>query len=785
MHISLRAEKAAITALGVAVLAVAGLTLLYLHKALPAKAGQVTNSLTITCDPITPKAILNWGTYSGANSNGVQRGHTPISASENSKYQCATYWCFMPNNGWLYTYTDTDLLPDITYEYRVKYTGVDYSNSVYCNTKLGTAPIVETYPATSMTAQGATLHGDVIPSGYATDAWFEYGTTQMMGSATVHQSIGSSTTDVTSLSVPIDGLNPLTQYYFRVVASNKEGTTPGSNYAFTTTSNVVTPSSTVGTAPKAVTRAAQNITQNAATLEAQVTPSGLNTTVWFEISGGGASRQSSQTSAGSGNSVSSVSIPISGLSPGTTYSFYVAASNLIGSSRGSALTFTTQSAASDTSSTPPLPKPTFTISPTAKSVMEGSSAQFTAWYDPDGPGSQQKQDVTADAVWSVVSGGAAASNQGKFIGTKTGTATLGAAYKDLSARATLNITKFQGVPFVKTLASSNRTPTSFSMNGAVNPNGLRASAWFEYGSTRSLGKSTAAKNVGDSTTPTQFTFSLYDLQAGVRLYYRIVAKNSIGTKHGAIINAQSDESATLVIVPTSSTPKIGDSLTFTALYDPDGAGSSSARDVSKDAIWISSANGIAMHKGGGIFMVLGSGDAELNVYYNPQGPISSLLDLENLNTSTTVHVASGGSGENIPKTGEAVDITTDSAVLNGSIPVSEEPLRIWFEYGQSDAFGSSTEQVTVDPAADRNVSTTITGLNSGSKYYFRIVTRKGFADLTGGQAAMFTTSSRTLQAVLIVLGVMILAAALVLGGYFAWRWYKGRGGFHEELPVHE
>ncbi|MDY7033054.1 MAG: hypothetical protein SVY10_14255, partial [Thermodesulfobacteriota bacterium] len=62
---------------------------------------------------------------------------------------------------------------------------------------------------------------------------FEYGIDTSYGSVTPDTGAGSGTTDV-SASAGIIALSPVTEYHFRIVAVNANGTTYGLDQTFTT-----------------------------------------------------------------------------------------------------------------------------------------------------------------------------------------------------------------------------------------------------------------------------------------------------------------------------------------------------------------------------------------------------------------------------------------------------------------------------------------------------------------------------------------------------------------------
>ncbi len=105
-----------------------------------------------------------------------------------------------------------------------------------------TVPTVVTKAATQATGESMSLNGTVNPNGSEASYQFEYGTSTEYGQTAPAspQSVGSGTEDV-AVSKTIEGLNPATTYHFRLVASNKKGTTHGDDMKFTTWSLRSTP----------------------------------------------------------------------------------------------------------------------------------------------------------------------------------------------------------------------------------------------------------------------------------------------------------------------------------------------------------------------------------------------------------------------------------------------------------------------------------------------------------------------------------------------------------------
>jgi sugar lactone lactonase YvrE len=95
------------------------------------------------------------------------------------------------------------------------------------------APEVVTQEASSIKATEATLKGTVNPNGAATTYYFQYGTTTAYGEKTSEVSAGSGWTNVNA-STTIKGLTTGVLYHFRLVATNRLGTTDGKDATFAT-----------------------------------------------------------------------------------------------------------------------------------------------------------------------------------------------------------------------------------------------------------------------------------------------------------------------------------------------------------------------------------------------------------------------------------------------------------------------------------------------------------------------------------------------------------------------
>jgi len=214
-------------------------------------------------------------------------------------------------------------------------------------------PSVVTGGSSSVDARSAVLDGTIDPEGVDASYYFEYGTEPgKYVSRTVDTVDVGSGSDPVAASAVVTGLQPNKTYYFRIVGLNDSGSIVGSAGEFTTTA-----------APADVGAAAfaSAIGPRSARLHGTVNPNNTNlagfasTIYYFEYGTTAAYGSSAPTNPESNGALCTFScggdylpaaIPLSGLSPGTTYHFRLVGDNGLGGPQfGADQTFTTAPAA--------------------------------------------------------------------------------------------------------------------------------------------------------------------------------------------------------------------------------------------------------------------------------------------------------------------------------------------------------------------------------------------------------------------------------------------------------
>ena len=380
-------------------------------------------------------------------------------------------------------------------------------------------PAAVTSPATGVGPTGATLGGTVNPNGQPTTWYVEYGTSTTYGTKTIAADAGSGGASK-AVSTTASGLTPGKTYHFRLVATSPAGTSSGSDATFVTAEP-----------PAVATSAAGSVAATSATLHGRVDPNGRSTTYYFDYGTTTSyGTKTSSSSAGSGTNATNVSKAVTGLKPGTTYHFRLAASSDAGTANGSDQVFITQSAPTVTTGA------ATAVGPTSATVggTANPNGRSTSWYVEYG------KSTTYGTRTSSLNVGAGTTPVS--VSTTVSNASPGTTYHyRLVATNSLGTVRGADATFVTTgapLAATGRVSfaslslTHAAVNGTVNPRGLATTWWFEYGRTNGYGFRTVESSASVSAD-LRVGASLTGLSAGVRWHYRLVARSAAGTTAGA------------------------------------------------------------------------------------------------------------------------------------------------------------------------------------------------------------------------------------------------------------
>ena len=291
--------------------------------------------------------------------------------------------------------------------------------------------------------------------------------------------------------------------------------------------------STIPFIPGVATLAASQIKTNSATLNGWVNLNGFPTTTWFQWG----------TTTNYGNSVLipdnctcnfvRVTSSITNLTPHQLYNYRVAASNSFGVAFGENVGFSADFPFAPGGATLPASQVT-TNSATLNGQFNPNGFSTRAWFEwgittnygniaIDGPDT----DMVASATSSITNLTPHQLYNYRVVASNS----FGVAFGDnVSFSADVSF-----APGAATLAASQVTTNSATLNGWVNPNGSTTTTWFQWGTTTNYGN-IAIPPHDNTGTVARVTSSLTDLTPYQLYNYRLVASNSFGIAFGGNFN---------------------------------------------------------------------------------------------------------------------------------------------------------------------------------------------------------------------------------------------------------
>ena len=473
------------------------------------------------------------------NPNGSEVTACKVEYGETTSYGSETSCASPPGSGTSPVAVEaalSGLSPETTYHFRFVATnggGTGEGEDREFTTEAIQPPTVLTEAASPVGKTTATLNGTVNPHGSEVSACeFEYGTTTGYGSTAACVPSPGSGSGAVSVHAEVSGLTQLTEYHFRLLATNGGGTEEGSDETFTTVS--LTPPTVTTTA------GATGIAQTEATVEGTVNPNGLNVEsceVEYGTTTGYGSTAACVPSPGSGTSAVAVEAALSGLSPETTYHFRFVATNEDGTGDGSDQQFTTL----------PL-KPSVTIA--AATGAAQTALTLNGAVNPNG----SNVSACEFEYGTTTSYGSTAACVPAAPGAGTSPVAVDAELTGLSANTTYHYrlkatngggTSTSGDETASTLpnpptvttteGATGIAQTEATVHGTVNPNGSNVSACkVEYGTTTAYGSEASCASLpGSGTSAVGVEAALSGLSPETTYHFRFVATNGGGTGHGS------------------------------------------------------------------------------------------------------------------------------------------------------------------------------------------------------------------------------------------------------------
>jgi phosphodiesterase/alkaline phosphatase D-like protein len=280
-------------------------------------------------------------------------------------------------------------------------------------------------------------------------------------------------------------------------------------------------------------------------------------------------------------------------------------------------------------------------------------------------------------------------------------------------------------PAASPAQASEITTTSVRFTGAANPAGSNATAFFEYGPTDDYGSTTTAAALGSGGDPVAVSANVTGLSSATMYHYRLVVQSDGGidvTADATFTTARSAPTASTGAAALLSASK----ARVTGTVTPNGRTTSYYHET--------------------VTASAGSGDAAIAV----QAELTALSPATVYHYRLVAENADGTSrGEDhqfttpsaVPTvtTGGAAPVSSDGAVLHGSVNPNGQLTIYWFEYGATDSYGHLTSPASAGSSlADVTVQAQLTGLTADATYHYRLVANSAGGTSLGGDHE-FTT----------------------------------------------
>ncbi len=306
-------------------------------------------------------------------------------------------------------------------------------------------------------------------------------------------------------------------------------------------------------------------------------------------------------------------------------------------------------------------------------------------------------------------------NIGGFAGLAVNSSTGTVYVADNISTAVERFTTFVG-PTVTTIDGVAIDPTSETLNGTINPEGVSSTYHFEYGLDTSYGSSTDESDPVTGTTDLPATDTATSLLPHTSYHFRIVGTNASGSITGNDQTFITDPAPpTLDGSPAFASAIKTGSATLNGTLNPNGSDTIYHFEYGTDTTYGSSTQDF--DAGGG------SGDQ----------PVTA--DLTGVAAGTTYHVrlvADNGTGgvqhgadftfSTAPVTPVSADTTVFGAVLHGTINPHGSPTTYHFDYGTTTSYGFSTPEADGGSGdADESVTQPTIRLTPGTTYHVRLV----------------------------------------------------------------
>lgn len=283
-------------------------------------------------------------------------------------------------------------------------------------------------------------------------------------------------------------------------------------------------------------------------------------------------------------------------------------------------------------------------------------------------------------------------------------------------------------PVAATGAPANVTASTATLVGAVNPNGVQASVYFEYGLTTAYGQSTPVRSIPAGFGTVSVQAADLALIPNAAYHYRLVASNSAGTALGndvlfTVTAGGGSGTGVPTAVPdvvTEPAVAIGkESAILQGSVNPNGG-----TTLVKFEYGLTPSYGLST-----VLQGVGNGDSPAAVALPVQGLLPGTTYHYRLTASNNLGQSLGDDGQfttDAPAptavTGDSTVLTTTSVRLDGEVRARGATVEAWIDYGTDGITFNSVRATPADVSGDQSteVSAEVIELSQGVTYYYRV-----------------------------------------------------------------
>ncbi|MFI5174742.1 MAG: pre-peptidase C-terminal domain-containing protein, partial [Terriglobia bacterium] len=599
----------------------------------------------------------------------------------------------------------------------------------------GAAPTVETFAASNITYDSASLVGSINPNGLFTTYYFEWGTAVSYGRSTEHVGLGFEQGLFPQQSVINGWLRAGTVYHFRIVATNSAGTSYGNDAAFTT---LPLPAH----APLVITQEASNITSNSATLNGIVNPNGVSTNfTYYYIGEDGQGVGLWSIPLGSGTSDISLSFNITGLLPYMTYHFMYSASAGGLVIHGGDMIFTTLPGFSRPLAQTGSPTSVTSSSATLTGAVHSTGLDTTVYFR-WGTTTEYGNVTSTQSIGSGINYVQVSSDiQGLLPDTPyyyqvVASNSLGTTFTEA------RLFKTAPLPLAITEPATYITFSSADLNATINLKGFDARVFFQWGTGPTYGNETL-----DIPTPLvnanlHVDFNLDGLIPNTLYHYRVVIATSNGTAMGSdatFVTLSGGLAPTALSLDPSNVTS--NSATLYGAVNPNGLGTTAYFRWGTSTAYGNTTAPESLGYGTNVLTV----SIELagllsNTTYHYQVVASNIVGTTYASNDRVFSTLAPGGAPPIVTTSVPTDITAHSAKFNAFVNPNGSATTVFFVWGTATNEFQTAPRPVGDGLHNVYVPFSMLGMEPNTAYHYRIVATNTLGTVSGANVYFETLS---------------------------------------------